>query len=301
MKRKKDKKRSYGWIAALAVVAILAGFIGYMALNASFLRLKRATVSLEDLPPAFEGTTILYVSDVDLGGVNTPKRAAEAFEQLKVLNPDILLLGGDYTAPTLMDLLNQSSVAQYQSNTANLRGDFFHYISDFPATLGKYMIASPDDRLAGELAPLAAVSGFKLLDGEAFEIKKGSDSLWLVGLGEDASILPKLSNRFRSADCVVVLAYSPRQIPATMTTEAVDNGHWVDLALSGHTHGGQIRLFGRNLLTLDALEQQFGSGWTRETGVPILVTSGMGCEGVNLRLNTQPEAWLITLTSGAGE
>ena len=49
--------------------------------------------------------------------------------------------------------------------------------------------------------------------------------------------------------------------------------------------------------TLDALEQQFGNGWTRETGVPILVTSGMGCEGVNLRLNTQAEVWLITLTA----
>lgn len=297
MKRKKEKKRRFGWIIALVAVVCVMGFIGFMALNAATIHLRRATVSLEDLPPAFEGKTILFASDIDLGGINTPRRAAEVFRQLEVLKPDILILGGDYTAPTLMDLINQSEVSQCASNTANLRSDFFHYICDFPATLGKFMITSPDDRLAGDLRPLAEENGFWLLEGEGAELTIGSESIWLVGLGEDTGGLPRQSRFFKSGDCVIVATYSPTQFPATMTSEASDSGHWVDLTLSGHTHGGQIQLFGRSILSLDPLEQQFLYGWNRETGVPMLVTSGMGCEGVNLRLNTQAEVWLITLTS----
>lgn len=298
MKCKKDKKRSYGWIIALIVAVLVAGFIGSMALNAATLHLRRATVRLEDLPPAFEGKTILYASDIDLGGVNTPARAAAAFRQLAVLNPDLLILGGDYTAPTLLDLINQSDAADYASNKANMRMDFFHYISDFPASMGKYVIASPDDRAAGDMRPLTEETGFHLLEGQRVALTLGEDRIWLVGLSDAGGNISDLARQFRHDECVIAAAYSPNQFPAAMTSEAADSGHWIDLNLSGHTHGGQIRLFGRSILSLDTLEQQFIYGWNRETGVPMLVTSGMGCEGVNLRLNTQSEIWLITLTSG---
>lgn len=294
MKHKKDNGRLYGWIIVLFVILCVTGFAGFMLLNACCLHLMRATVFVEDLPPAFEGTTVLYASDIDLGGLNTPRRAAEAFNRLRVLQPDLLLLGGDYTAPTVLDLLNQSVAARYRSNLSNAREDFFYYISDFPATLGRYMIAAPDDRLAGNIDRLAQDSGFGLLNGRAVEIVKGADRLWLVGLEGNAS---RLSSRFNRGDCVVALACSPNQFPSTMTTEAADSGHWVDLALAGHTHGGQIIVAGRSILSLDALERQYLYGWNRETGVPMLVTSGMGCEGINLRLNSQSEVWLITLTA----
>ena len=299
MKKSKDKKRRYGWIIALAMVVVAVGFVAWMALNAACIHLRRATVTLPDLPPAFEGRTILYVSDIDLGGINSSKRAAAVFDRLQVLMPDILLLGGDYTAPTLMDLLNQSRLEDYAANRADLRRDFFYYIRDFRTTLGKYMLAAPDDLMTGDLTSLAEETGFILLQDKAAELSLGNDRIWLVGLNGGG--LSHLAGQFRKSDCVIAAAYSPSLLPAAMITEASDSGHWVDLALSGHTHGGQIRLFGRSILSLDTVEQQFLSGWSRETGVPILVTSGMGCEGVNLRLNSQPEVWLITLTRGNQE
>ena len=60
-----------------------------------------------------------------------------------------------------------------------------------------------------------------------------------------------------------------------------------------------LQMLNRSLLTLSTLERQYRYGWTRETGVPMLTTSGLGCEGVGLRFGTQAEAWLITLTAGA--
>ena len=66
MKKQKVKKRRVGLWIALAVTACLLVFAGIMAVNAVTLRLKRATVYIEDLPPAFEGKTILYAADLDL-------------------------------------------------------------------------------------------------------------------------------------------------------------------------------------------------------------------------------------------
>lgn len=296
MRKKQNRKSRAGWIVALAILACAAVLTGIMAVNAVTLHLMRATVYLEDLPPAFEGRTILFASDIDLRTKNDAWRAAEVFDRLQVLTPDLLILGGDYAAPGILDLLNRTPVSQYAANTSDFRRDFFYYIKDFPATLGKVMIASPDDLAAGDLRAIAAGNGFTLLDGGGVELKLGGDSVWVVGLAPDTLNASDMSHRFGQHDCVIALAHSPTQFPALMTAEARDGGHWIDLALAGHTHGGQIRLFGRSILTLDAREQQFLHGWNRETGVPMLTTSGMGCEGADLRLASQAEVWLITLT-----
>ena len=290
-KQKKRKYRAGLWVA-LAVTACLLVFAGVMAVNAATLHLKRATVYIEDLPPAFEGRTILYAADIDLKSHADAKRAAAAFDRLQVLMPDLLVLGGDYTSPTVMDLINQSPPA----NASDFRRDFFYYIRDFRTTLGKVMIAAPDDVRIGPLHDLAAETGFTLLNHDAATLRLGSDVVHVVGLGQDYSGFSDLSRRFKQHECVVALAWSPAQFPAVMISEAKDSGHWVDLALAGHTHGGQINLFGHGILSLGQREKQYLSGWDRETGVPMLTTSGMGCEGVDMRLGSEAEVWLITLT-----
>ena len=65
-------------------------------------------------------------------------------------------------------------------------------------------------------------------------------------------------------------------------------------------HGGQIRLFGVNLLSLNGVERNYLKGWNLENEIPILTTTGVGCEGVNIRLGSRPEVWLITLRAGEG-
>ena len=293
MKKQKKRKRRVGPWIALAVAACLLVFTGMMAMNAVTLRLRRATVYVEDLPPAFEGKTILYAADLDMKSQADAKRAAAAFDRLQVLMPDLLVLGGDYTSPTVMDLINQSQ----RADASEIRQSFFYYIKDFRAPLGKVMIAAPDDAQTGGLDALARETGFTLLDHDAVTLKLGSDAVHVVGLGRDYSGFSDLSRKFKQHDCVVALAWSPSQFPAVMISEAKDSGHWVDLALAGHTHGGQINLFGHGILSLDAREKQYLSGWNRETGTPLLTTSGMGCEGIDLRLGSEAEVWLITLTA----
>ena len=296
MKSKRKKKRmSPGLIATLAICGVVVLCLAWMALTANTVKLMRATVTVEQLPPAFEGVKLLYVSDIDLMGNGSAARAGTLFKEMEALSPDMLILGGDYNAHSLPRILNRDTALNAED--LRLRQSFFHYIENFDAPLGKYALAAPDD---GEnLYGLLDECGFKLLNDSRHKLERGDDALWLVGVNQNSQNIRKGGQLFRSGECVIAVADSPDCFPILNTVEAADGGRWVDLCLAGHTHGGQIMLLNRSLLTLSTLERQYRYGWTRETGVPMLTTSGLGCEGVGLRFGTQAEAWLITLTAGA--
>ena len=290
----KGGKIALGLFAALLLIFIITVCIGLI--NASLLRIRRAEVVLPDLAQWFDGKTILYASDIDIFGINTPARAGALFNQLQSLQPDILILGGDYTSSSLLSKLNHSE--GNDNNTANVmksRSDFFHYISAFQAPLGKYGIANTEDIQWQSLRVEMEENGIKPLFNERVGIHSHGDTLWLVGICGKISSLHDAGKAFSKNDCVVVIAEGPDVLPVLLTSEAADSGPWADLALCGHTHGGQIRLLGKSILSLSSAEKRFLSGWNTQSGTPILTSSGVGCEGVNIRLGTEPEVWLITL------
>ena len=65
--------------------------------------------------------------------------------------------------------------------------------------------------------------------------------------------------------------------------------------MAGHTLGGQIRAFGRTIYTLPEAEARCLGGWYYAGDLPMLVSQGVGCSGVMLRLGSQSEVWLLTL------
>ena len=73
---KKRRRRWGAWIA-LALAVVLAAFVGWMALCARTVHVRRAEVALSDLPASMDGTTLLFLSDFSLCGTNTPAQAAK--------------------------------------------------------------------------------------------------------------------------------------------------------------------------------------------------------------------------------
>lgn len=300
--RNNKKPGKGGKIALWAFVALLllvAAVAAVGAINAGVVRIRRAEIVLSDLPPAFDGVRVLYASDIDLMGMNTPRKSGALFESLQSLQPDILLLGGDYSASSLLEILNRPGDGKADSDAKRAaRTDFFHYIGAFDAPLGKYAIAAPEDADWNDLAAVMQKNGVVPLFNRTTTVKRGGDTLFLAGVCEESTSLNSAGSAFRRGDCVLAVAYSPAVLPVLLTSEAADGGPWADMLLCGHTHGGQVRLFGRSALSLDNREQRVPTGWSAESGLPILVTQGVGCEGVNLRLGTQPEVWLLTLRRG---
>ena len=284
------KKRKWKrWVALTFIVALLL-FNATMFLQANVVHVRRATVRLNDLPPAFEGTTILYASDIDIGSELDCRRMIGVFESLKDLNPDVLILGGDYVSPTIFERLNQDAISEDRA------ADFFASLKDFPTSLGKFAISGDNDVSEDALKASLSEAGIRWIEDNCIVLQKGDSAIGLVGVGTNTASLSSLVANLNHEQCVIAVAHSPSQFVDIRVTEASNGGSWADLLLAGHTHGGQIVLFGRSVLDLNAQEKQRIAGWYGNS----LVTTGIGCECLNLRFGTSSEVWLITLEK-AGE
>ena len=94
---------------------------------------------------------------------------------------------------------------------------------------------------------------------------------------------------------MIALTHNPSGYIGVRVAEARSGGAWADLVLAGHTLGGQIKAFGRTIYTLPESEARCLGGWYYAGDLPMLVSQGVGCSGVQLRLGTTSEVWLLTL------
>lgn len=283
-----------GGLFALTALAI-AGMLVYMHAIARIVHVERVTLYLEDLPPGFDGKTILFVSDIDMVGLNGPGSAARLMESLERLGPDILILGGDYAGNSLLDKLNSTGDELALEED---RRELFSAIGDFHAPLGKFAVAGENEAGADNLAAELALGRITYLDDSGGSIRLGNEEIRIVGISDysqGTAGYTDIASGVSQRDCVIAVTHNPSSISAMMTAEAGDTGQWCDVILTGHTHGGQIRLGERSLIKLTQQESRYPTGWTKESGVFILVSPGAGCETVNLRFGTQAQVHLITL------
>jgi len=277
------------------MLALLAcGFFGWTHLQARLTHLRPAEIYLADLPRAFEGTKILYISDLKLQSAEDAASAKKLMGQLAHLNPDILLLGGDYSGNTVIETLNGSLSASLDPNAA----DFIASLANFHAPMGKFAVAGDQDRDLRALAEAFQAANVQCLADSAVEIAKDGAKIAIAGLsdrsqGRDGA--GKLSKGFVSGDCVIALAHNPASYVDIRVSEAKGGGKWADLVLSGHTLGGQIQLFGRTMRNFSDEEKRTLAGWHYANDLPLLVSEGLGCEDVPLRLGSESQAHLITL------
>ena len=284
-------RRRVGLFLCTLLILCLVMVIGWMHVSSQVVQVRRAEVLVPDLPASFDGTTILFASDIDLCGLNTPDHAGRLFRRLQALSPDVLLLGGDYASPNLVDRLNgNASTGDYE-----LREAFFREIASFTAPMGKYAITGDNDGAPEALTLITQKHGVQLIDGALAVLQNDADAIGIAGIGARTEDVSSLAGRVRSDQCVIALAHSPESVIDIRISEASGGGTWADLILTGHTHGGQINIAGRSIFTLTDTEKKYLSGWHEDGRAPLLVTTGVGCVGVNLRLSTLPEVWLLTL------
>ena len=296
-KSQKPKKgcgrRRIALAAVLLVALLLGGLYGWMALQARITHVRKAVVYLDDLPQALDGTTVLYVSDLNIRGEGDARRTQRLMNKLNELQPDVLLLGGDYCGGKILDGRPDADEGGQAAALAFLRS-----LSSFNAPLGKYAVAGEQDQVLSGLKEALSDGGVTLLDDGCATIEKSGGQLVLAGLSdvsEKRTPYSEIGGYFDGSECVIALTHNPSGYIGVRVAEARSGGAWADLVLAGHTLGGQIRAFGRTIYTLPEAEARCLGGWYYVGDLPMLVSQGVGCSGVLLRLGTQSEVWLLTL------
>ncbi len=290
------------WRAALLIVAALALLLGYMAFEGDVVRVQYADVYLADLPEAYSGTRVLFLSDIHLGNLMPPEKSAALVSQLQSLNPDLLLLGGDYSSLDAVDyaraLTGATTLSDAKRALTVKRDQFFLMIRDFEAPLGKFMVPGNHDYELKDLDKAAALGKLSLLQNSGKVISRNGAKLTVAGLDDwraGVQDIAKVASAVRGRDCVLLLSHNPDALPSVVGQPSGDDAPWADLTLSGHTHGGQIALFGHGFFSSSIYGDRYRSGWYEDHGALMLVSNGLGGLFAPLRLGAPPQAHLITL------
>jgi predicted MPP superfamily phosphohydrolase len=252
----------------------LVGLYGRGHRNTQRLQVRRTTLALPDLPPAFDGFTILHLSDLH---VDMNRGAMHRLtELLPDLRYDICVLTGDFRGRTCGPY--DATLSGLASVRANIVGPVY-------AVLGNH------DTI--RMVPGMEQIGIRVLLNEAEAIARGDERLWLAGI-DDAHYyrvdnIEKAATEVPSGAFAVLLSHTPEIYRQAAHAD-------FRLLLSGHTHGGQICLPGAVPITLDsALPRKYGSGMWRYEDMIGYTSVGVGSSIVPVRFNCPPEVALHRL------
>jgi predicted MPP superfamily phosphohydrolase len=216
------------------------------------------------------------VTDIHAGPFLPPPVLLRTFDRLLTLCPELILLGGDL-ATSRVEEVRESSAA-------------FRRLS---APLGVFAVLGNHDHYTGEVAGLRRCleeCGVRVLHNESVELRRAGASLLLAGIDDLHQGDPSLDRALEGFDGTrpsLLLSHNPDIFP-----EAARRG--VSLVLSGHTHGGQVRIPGLPVLVRQS-RLRLDEGRFAADGTEIVVSRGLGVVGIPLRLACPPEAVLLTL------
>jgi predicted MPP superfamily phosphohydrolase len=248
------------------------------------LVVHQETIQIDKWPKELSGLRIAMIADIHTGGpfIND-KKLRQIVEITNQLNPDLIVLLGDYMSPNSW----HSHRVEPEVTAAALK--------DLHAPLGVYSVLGNHDWwYNGEKVRRAfQQNGIPVLEDEAAEIKWHNSSFWLVGLA-DLWTRPQHINetiaRVPQGSTIIALTHNPDIFPRVPQT--------VPLLLAAHTHGGQvdIPLIGTPIVPSD-FGRKYTAGDIFENGHHMFVTTGIGTSILPVRFRVPPEIVLLTINS----
>jgi len=144
-----------------------------------------------------------------------------------------------------------------------------------------------------------ADAGVLVLENDHARVRRSSANIVVAGVGDAATGMSDVAQAARdlSPDSfAILLSHNPDTLPDGLP----DAPRAFDLSLAGHTHGGQITVFGLWApATHSVYDQRFRGGWSEVAGTPVLVSRGAGSYGLPMRFFAPPQVHLIELRRGA--
>lgn len=263
------------WYSVHSFFTYLAKLTGLYRLgtkNAERVEVRHNTITLSNLPPAFDGFTILHLTDFHLE--MSPGAMQRTAELIPGLTYDICVLTGDFRGKAF------GPYDTTLSGMAHLRSQL---------TESVYGVLGNHDTV--RMLPDLEVIGIRMLVNESEAIVRGNQSIHLAGVDDahyyKAANLEKAASAIPRDEFSILLSHTPE-----IYKEAAFAGF--NLFLAGHTHGGQICLPGSIPVTLSShrLPRGLGAGpWSYHTMIGY-TSVGVGSAVIPIRFNCPPEITL---------
>lgn len=245
-------------------------------------RIKRYEIYSEQVPDSFNGFRIAFASDFHYESRFDAKRLHGAIRALQAADADVLLLGGDYRGREGGDM-----------------EELFSALAQVKTRFGTYAVMGNHER--GESDTLVrqamAHTGVRLLEHKTDTLWKGNEYILICGIRNPFDlkrngVSPTLA--LRAEDFVVMLVHTPDYVEDTDVSNT-------DLALAGHTHGGQVSLFRRwSPAHFSKYGNRFLTGLKHNSqGIPLIITNGLGTSRKDIRLFTPSEVVVVELKNAA--
>ncbi len=283
LQRKKSlTRRDFLKLAGVAAVGLplYAGEISRHEVS-----VQRITVTLPRLPEAFRGLTIAQLSDFHYAEYTEAYFIKQVIERVNLLKPDVVVFTGDYITTGFWP---EKDMLRFTGECAEILNHVHCPIRY--AVLGnhdcvvKLYCESMRDALEAHNIPV--------VENRSFPLERDGARLWFAGTGDAVLGRIHLDQAVPAAaadEPVILLVHEPDVLP-----EVVRHNN-VDLMLSGHTHGGQVRIPFLPPMFLPSLGQHYIEGLYRLGPTQLYVNRGIGTVNLPFRFNCPPEITLITL------
>lgn len=226
-------------------------------------------------------------------------RVKRIVAQAQALNGDLIALMGDYPG----HILGARPVQAGQVAAA---------LGQLSAPLGVHAVfgnhdwEDDPDALSGATSEtfwhgLIRDQGINVLENRAVTLSHSGTQFALAGLGSQRARLIHQSGTARGvADIDAALGGVPADRFTVLMAHEPDifavAPSGVDLTLAGHTHGGQVKLFGRTPVVPSAFGSRYVYGHITENGRDLVVSGGLGCSGLPIRIGVPPELTQVIVT-----
>lgn len=253
--------------------------------------LERFAIGVSGLSSALSQLRIAQLSDIHVGPFMAPEELAEYVDAVNQLQPDVIALTGDFVTSS------QDEVLPCVAALAKLKARYGIF-----ACLGNHDIYAG---VGSELTRHFRESGIYMLRNEAIVVQVGNSKLGILGIDDLGLGQPNLQRALTDtqndpAEVNILLSHRPEIFP-----KAAQDG--IDLVLSGHYHGGQVKLlpdpqalsiarfmtaYADGLFTLPFKDRYVRDAKKEST---LFVSRGVGVSGLPVRINCPPQIAHLTL------
>lgn len=273
----------------IILILLLAILLIWPFLEARQLQVEQTTITSPSLPSSVGQLRVVYLSDIHATGFPffSSGQVNDLARKINALNPDIVLLGGDYAE-------NTESTIDFFLNLPDIHSNYGVY-----AVLGEHDRTNTDSAVVSRLRAAMISAGVTPLINSVDNVRIGRTDIYLAGLddaGHDLASIPAVTSAVHQEDFVILMSHNP-SVTTDVLTSTDANGHinWFDLGLFGRTHNGQMV----DVFSAVGLSAKGRRGWFTENRIPMLVSNGVGTTGLPMRFLCPPTIHVITIKAGS--